>query len=171
MLLEISSFGNLSSIYSNLKPGLNRRQIANYFGVDDKTFMSWLHSFTYVRNLCAHHGRLWNKRMGITPKIPLNPQNPFILLTTLPSPIPGQAPLINNNRAYYLLSMVIYLLNTINPKHSFKNKLFQLLKKYPMIDVNAIGFPVGWEEEILWNWKEVVISEKWYNKLLQKIKN
>jgi abortive infection bacteriophage resistance protein len=77
MILEISSFGNLSNIYKNLRPGQDRRAIANYFGLDDSTFSSWLHSFTYVRNLCAHHSRFWNKRLGISPQIPISPNNIF----------------------------------------------------------------------------------------------
>ncbi len=90
IILEISSFGNLSSIYSNLNPGHDKRDIAKYFGVDDSTFTSWLHSFAYVRNICAHHSRLWNKRMGISPQVPLSPLKPFLTITTLPNPRMGQ---------------------------------------------------------------------------------
>ena len=55
------------------------------------------------------------------------------------------------NRTYFLLSMIIYLLNTINPTHTFKNKVIQLLQKYPDVDERAIGFPDGWEKESLWS--------------------
>ncbi len=33
MILEISSFGILSNLFNNLKPGRNRREIASYFGL------------------------------------------------------------------------------------------------------------------------------------------
>lgn len=141
IILEISSFGNLSAIYSNLKPGRDKRKIANDFGVDDRTFASWLDSLTYVRNICAHHSRLWNKE----------PQRQFLNNTMLPNPDPSRPPILNNNRAYFLLSMVIYLLDIINPKHSFKKKLNQLFTAYPIADVKAMGFPSGWEKEPLWN--------------------
>jgi hypothetical protein len=29
-------------------------------------------------------------------------------------------------------------------------KLHSLLLDYPTIDVNAMGFPMGWEQEALW---------------------
>jgi hypothetical protein len=29
----------------------------------------WLHSLNYVRNICAHHGRLWNRECRIKPMI------------------------------------------------------------------------------------------------------
>jgi len=46
--------------------------------------------------------------------------------------------------------MIIYLLNTINPNHTFKQKLESLFKKYPNVDRAAMGFPAGWENEALW---------------------
>ena len=47
--------------------------------------------------------------------------------------------------------MIIYLLNIINPKHSLKQKLANLFLKYPGIDKTAMGFPINWQEEHLWN--------------------
>lgn len=138
MILEVSSFGNLSGVYSNLKPGRDKRSIANYFGLDDSTFKSWLHSFTYIRNTCAHHARLWNRKMSISPQRPLSPIYPFISVTS------------NNSSLYFLLSMIIYLLNIINPGHTFKTKLNKLLSKYRMIDLKAMGVPDDWTEEELW---------------------
>jgi len=85
MIFEIASFGVLSHYYSNLKPGKSKREIANYFGLDDTTFMSWLHTLTYVRNLCAHHSRFWNKRMRIQPQIPNSPEFDFIKIHSIPS--------------------------------------------------------------------------------------
>jgi hypothetical protein len=43
------------------------------------------------------------------------------------------------------------MLNIINPKHSFKQKLDDLFEKYPNIDKAAMGFPDGWREETLWD--------------------
>lgn len=165
MMLEITSFGSLSIVYKNLKQSREKRFIANYYGINESTFQSWLHSIVYIRNVCAHHARLWNRNLGIAPAIPTSPRNPFISITTLPNPVAGQPPVDLNDRTYYVLSIILYLLNTINPKHTFKNKLYDLLEKYPMIDVHAMGFPTGWEDEPIWNWKKVLNENKWYNKL------
>lgn len=35
-----------------------------------------------------------------------------------------------------------------------------------MVDVKAMGFPTGWETELLWDWRRIVKDEKWYNKIL-----
>ncbi|WGT25886.1 Abi family protein [Pseudomonas marginalis] len=31
---------------------------------------SWLHTLTTIRNMCAHHSRLWNRELGIRPELP-----------------------------------------------------------------------------------------------------
>ena len=51
---------------------------------------------------------------------------------------------------YYILSMIIYLLNIVNPNHNFKQKLEDLFLKYPNVDRVAMGFPADWRNESLW---------------------
>lgn len=138
MMLEISSFGSLSIMYDNLKPGRTKRAIANYLGLDDGTFTSWPHTLVYLRNVCAHHNRFWNRVMGITPNNPRTPANLWL----------------NNNpktdKAYFILSMIIYFLNTVNPNHTFTERFLMLLDKYENVDVTAMGFPANWKDEELW---------------------
>ena len=150
MMLEISSFGNLSNLYSNLNPGLTKRQIASHFGLDDSTFASWIHALVYIRNVCAHHSRLWNRLYGIRAQIPNNPRNPF-LNSTYYTDENGKKQYFNK-KTYFVLSMIIYLLNSVNPKHTFQQKLNRLFNKYPMIDLKAMGFPDSWKTEALWDW-------------------
>lgn len=148
MMLELTSFGSLSMLYKNLAGSHDRRTIAHYFGLDDSTFESWLHSIVYIRNVCAHHSRLWSRVMRITPAIPANPRFPFLQHSLLYNPKTMQP--LNNNRTFFFLSMIIYWLNIINPSNTFKNKLFDLLNNYPMVDVAALGFPAKWRMETIW---------------------
>ncbi len=139
MMMEITSFGAMSQLYKNLKPGKEKREIAHYFGLSDSVFVTWLHSIVYLRNVCAHHTRLWNRAMSIRPQMPDAPRKTWLLHTK-----------IQNNRSYFILSMVAYLLQTINPHNRFIPKFKDLLKKYPNIDTKALGFPECWMEELLW---------------------
>lgn len=151
MILEIASFGNLSNLFSNLKRRGNRdkRDISNFYGLNETTFESWLHTFTYVRNICAHYSRLWNKQLAISPNIPRRPSAPF--LENVNITLSTEEIILNNNSVYFVMSMIIYILNTINPNHSFKFRLINLLKKYPMVDVKAMGFPDNWKNEQIWS--------------------
>lgn len=71
---EICSFGSLSEMLSNL---LRRDQtaIASVYRLQYDEVASWAHALTYVRNICAHHARLWDKEFRITPMLPTNNAN------------------------------------------------------------------------------------------------
>jgi abortive infection bacteriophage resistance protein len=139
ILLEITSFGALSRLYSNLKPGKFQKDVARAFGLPDKVLESWLHSLVYIRNMCAHHARLWNRQVGIKPLFPRHTQNTWINTNG-----------VSNRRMYYILSMILYLLNVVNTKHTFRQKLDNLFLKYPNVDRTAMGFPANWQNEPLW---------------------
>jgi abortive infection bacteriophage resistance protein len=139
MMFEITSFGTLSMFYKNLKPGREKREIAHYFGLADSVFETWLHSIVYLRNVCAHHTRLWNRAMSISPQFPLSPRKTWIANTT-----------VSNRRTYFMLCMIKYLLQTVNLHNTFSDKIKALLAKYNNVALSAMGFPVGWETEALW---------------------
>lgn len=69
MALEVVSLGGLSKLFGGLRRD-DQVRIASSYGVAASVLASWLHALTYVRNLCAHHGRLWNRLLGISPALP-----------------------------------------------------------------------------------------------------
>jgi abortive infection bacteriophage resistance protein len=144
ILLEITSFGTLSRLYDILKPGKAKKEIANMFGLADRIFASWLHCIVSVRNICAHHERFWNRQLRVQPLFPHNTRYTWLADKT-----------VGNNRIFYVLSMIIYLLNVINPNHIFKQKLNDLFLKYPNVDRFAIGFPATWRSEPLWQFHNI----------------
>ena len=139
MVLEVASFGTISTFFKNLKPSRSKREIANHFGLDISTFESWFHTMAYIRNACAHHARMWNKLISIRPQIPRSPLKQWL-----------KSPRIDNRRIYFILSSILYLLQTVNPHSRFKKNLFKLFKKYPTVDISAMGFPADFRNEKLW---------------------
>jgi abortive infection bacteriophage resistance protein len=142
IILEIASFGSLSRLYQNLSPSREKRDIAHHFGFADGVFQTWLHSIVYLRNVCAHHSRLWNRVLQITPQNPRKPHFDWINDEN-----------VAINKTYFMLCIVKYLLNVVNPRNRFKEKVIELLNKYKNISPKAIGFSDNWESEILWNSK------------------
>lgn len=63
MALELASFGQLSMLYKNLRNNEPRKKIADHFAIHENILCSWLECLSYVRNTCAHHMRLWNRRL------------------------------------------------------------------------------------------------------------
>jgi abortive infection bacteriophage resistance protein len=69
MATELLGFGVLSKMYGNLRTGL-RKKIAREFGQPESVFVSWLHAMNAIRNICAHHARLWNRELAVKPELP-----------------------------------------------------------------------------------------------------
>ena len=69
MAAEIMTFGCIPTLFRGVHPDI-QKQVALLFQVHDTVLKSWLLTLNTVRNICAHHGRLWNREFGVRPKIP-----------------------------------------------------------------------------------------------------
>ncbi len=138
MTFEVISLGLLSKIYENLRNSPEKNQIARHFGLPVVVLISWMHLFSHVRNLCAHHSRLWNNQLVNWPRLPRRPRNQW--LNQVP-PAP--------NTSYVALSAILYMLNTIDPQHQWKQQIKNLIT-HSNISLANMGFPQQWTTEPLW---------------------
>ena len=141
MSLEVSSLGLLSKLFENLKTCPEKRAIARHFGLGSPDILaSWMHTYSNIRNICAHHGRLWNRILTKSPVLPKRPlATPWLTQVGVPS-----------NKLYINLCMMLYVLQQISPGHSIKDELRSLLSAYPEIQTAQMGFSSTWQEEALW---------------------
>lgn len=140
MSLEVVSMGLLSKLFSNLKKGDEKKKVTREFGLTKPEILeSWMHAFSNLRNTCAHHGRLWNRRFTAKPKIPYNTIYPFLKNTN-----------IHNNKLYAQLCCINYISGIISPDSSFVSELKKLLETCPLINLHEMGFPSDWENEPIW---------------------
>lgn len=143
--MELMYFNELSKICKYLSDRQDVVGIAEYFGIQsEKVFCSWLHAINYVRNICAHHARLWNIRLSIQPEKFSYKGEDKIWLSN------EEVDTIQSSRIYYFLCVILYLLQTVNPNSKFRKHFFDLLEEYPNIDVGYMGFPKNWREHPLW---------------------
>lgn len=142
-ILELTSFGGLSKLYGNLKNSIESKDlIAQELGAVNHTYLpSWLQSIAQIRNICAHHGRLWNRHLPGKPKLLKSP--PFEWIVDVPKPNEFQ-------HLYIHLCLMAYLLDRISPGHHFKSRLKELLDDYPSVDEKALGLKTHWRTEELW---------------------
>jgi abortive infection bacteriophage resistance protein len=141
MSFEVISLGMLSKMFENLRKSPEKLAIVNGFGLTGlEVLESWMHTFAHIRNICAHHGRLWNRRLTTTPKYPAKPVYPFI----------PDGKELHANKLYLSLACMSYLLNIISPGHTFNSRLKELIKSYPFINQKEMGFPLHWEKDPLW---------------------
>lgn len=141
MALELLSFGQLSMLFKNLKNCEAKKAVASHFAIDEQVLTSWLESLSYIRNVCAHHMRLWNRKLPRTPIIPSNYKLDWLSIN--PS-------MDKQNRIYLSLSVIAYLLSSISKGNSFSKKITDLLNKYPALPQHYMGFTPNWQSEKLW---------------------
>jgi len=139
--LEVVSFGNLSKLYANMKDVEVKKLVAKSVGLPQYIYLeSWMRSLTVLRNCCAHHARTWNRRYPTMPQLPR--RLPLVWVETRQ---------VRPMKLYAQLCTLLYLEQSITPNSQIKAKLSKLLRNFPDIDISAMGFPRGWENEPLWN--------------------
>jgi abortive infection bacteriophage resistance protein len=60
MIIEALSLGTCSKMFDNIQSKEIWNAISSYLGQHTTVLESWIRSLAYIRNLCAHHSRLWN---------------------------------------------------------------------------------------------------------------
>jgi abortive infection bacteriophage resistance protein len=133
MIMEVLTLGTISKLYSNLSLEL-QKDIASLFGVDNKVLKSWLYSLSCLRNLCAHHSRLWNRTFTIKP----------IILNKVKSYIP------NNDKFFAQTFVLIRILKKISQDSHWEERLEDLFQEYPGVDPIQMGFPPNWKSLPIW---------------------
>ena len=146
VVTELWDFGQLSKFYEGMKYKDRQNVVAKYCtSLDVSTFVSWLKSSTYIRNVCAHHSRLWNKNMTVIPSIQANTQ--FNFLTHIANDNHAKT------RVYGTLCILRLLMKWIALDDDWHQKLKELTTSFPDNDVVSLadaGFPNGWETRNLW---------------------
>lgn len=132
-LVEVFSFGTLSKFYKNMK-NTDKKAVAKSFGIGYTYLESWLESISYVRNICAHYGRLYNAKLSKTP----------ILYKEY-----TQAG-IGNNRIFGVLLCMKHILKYDTHWNLYVDQIEMLIDKYEKVDVKTMGFPENWKKLLEW---------------------
>ncbi|PKL23790.1 MAG: hypothetical protein CVV47_13340 [Spirochaetae bacterium HGW-Spirochaetae-3] len=140
-ILETTSLGILSRYYSNLNLALPCKQrIAGFWGfsrASTKVLVNWFHHLNLVRNICAHHGRLFSRILKVTPIFPTGSTPPWVDYWP------------NHNRIYASLCIVVKLLRAASPEVRIDDTLRSLIARLRPGQLPSLGFPGDWESQPL----------------------
>ncbi len=128
MISEVLSMGDLSKILNGLN-FKDVKQIANSLTPDYFTspvLTNWIHVLATIRNICAHHSRLWNRQLKIK----------FAIPQRIPQWLENRV----GNDNVYAVCFVIALLMKHHPYNNFEQQLKQLFIKYKNMDITKMGF-------------------------------
>jgi abortive infection bacteriophage resistance protein len=154
VISELSTFGQIKDFFENLKEDASpfpattlpkstvldkmaqRRFGAKHF----RDLAKWVHMLRDVRNVCAHHGRLWNKNFLAPPSIQSFVSKPF-------PPVAG-----STNSIYAALVVVRIMCKAIGISDSIKPELTRLFSQFPEAALHKVsmGMPLDWDADSVW---------------------
>jgi len=145
MACELTSFGSTVKLFQ----GMSRQQklkVSNNFSISEILLESWLVCLIDLRNLCAHHNRLWNRRFGKSPKRP-GSQSKYPDWYT-----PVQVFQTDGNaRLFPIITVLKFLSGKIGCNEGFAEDMHTLIRKYPGIPIEQMGFPDNWQKCPVWS--------------------
>jgi len=137
MAIESLSFGACSMMFAHLLKK-QIRLVSAEFDVEPTLLISWIQGLVRLRNLCAHHSRIWNRIFSHNLSVYGNP----------PKELKGN---INpNNKFYAYASVMMYFLKRVSPDTKWAKKLHSLFDEHIKIDISSMAFPDDWKDRDLW---------------------
>lgn len=146
---EVMTLGTLTRLY-DLMPDNDRKLVALRFGLrtrdgdgDPGTLSNWLNFLRHVRNICAHHSRLWNRTLDVSLTHPARAFAPEL----------AHIDDSGRRRLYGIIAALRFLLARIEPESHWYSRALAVVTDYARtseIRLSAMGFPLGWQSEALW---------------------
>ena len=142
-VIHIMSFGQLSKWYSNLRERQTRQAISQTYGLDQSVLASALQHLTAVRNICAHHERLWNVTLNTGLRIPAR-------VTARPENA-GAFNQRNRRKVYNAIVMTTHLMEVITPNGDWPKRLLTIKEESQSnLPEAQMGFPSNWKTMDFW---------------------
>lgn len=153
--IEILDFGAVTKLFDYLPVEVKNR-IARKFGVvQGEVLGSWLGNLNYLRNVCAHYSRLWNRTQVKKTK----PPHSAVVKETLHH-LAGETRRFE--KLYPSLAIIAYIHSFIGPEFEWRKEVVELFSSYPQIEnltlEQAMLAPDNWQQLDLWNLNKDVIN-------------
>lgn len=158
VLTDLLDFSDLSKLYAGMVAA-DQRELAEWFKVTmapdasksarqtwakKPPLTNWLEHLSIVRNICAHHGRLWNRQLtplGVPQRI-----RHLTVFDELISTFDAARPDLHQcERVFGTICVISYLLDSVEPANTWRAEIDALLlQSFPASDhrdLAEMGFP------------------------------
>lgn len=144
IIMEVATFGELSKIYKNIDHQLPAKSaIANDFGLNlHSELSSWLEAIAYLRNMVAHHSRLWSRNMVKRPATITKARNAWLHQPLNP---------VVEKRPFYLISALLYLCDAVGEGDRLRYDIHRLIRRYRHLPLHRMGFFSNWQSHPIWH--------------------
>ncbi len=142
---ELFTFGEMSIWLSLTKDNQIKDLVARDLGFRTSRLLEGaIQNISLVRNKCAHHSRVWNRKFTKRVRI-VNELSESMMLI-------GPADKVQvDNRIYNTLVVLIHMLKQQAPHTSYPSRLSQMVRLRSKSEQSDMGFPIGWEALPIWN--------------------
>jgi abortive infection bacteriophage resistance protein len=155
VLTDVLDFADISKLFDGMQT-LDQRAVADWFSIAPRPGASknqkkkwsrhhplanWLIHLTIVRNICAHHARLWNRQL--TP-----------VSTQAVAHLSGFEGLPPAEHVYVTICIIAHLLRSTSPGNTWASKVAKLVEdsfvNFHHRTPAEMGFPADWLRLPLW---------------------
>lgn len=145
--VEFLDFGALCKLYRLLQKS-DQNALAASMGVKGGPLLKkWLRDLNYIRNLSAHHSRLWNRVLTY--------QSAQFNARQVEDQLKHAADWPVRDKVYVPAAILAYLTSQIDPTSTWHLDFRTLVRKFPEVPgLSAeadMGFPPDWDALPLWN--------------------
>lgn len=121
---EVWDFGSMSMLYKGMQPKDKDRIAKMYHLKDGKHLQTHLHAFNFIRNVSAHHSRLWNK--------------PMIFKANLKGLKEEQWKQLSVAQPFVYFCLMKRMLDVICPNSTWGERFLALLDEFPQVENQAV---------------------------------
>lgn len=148
-VVETMSLGALSRWFKSTRDTEVKREVAQCLNMPTIEILEQvLHVLTPVRNICAHHGRLWNRKFIL--KLPLIKRLKNRIITEKITTKAGETQEHPTKNIYNYLVVMLHLMHAINPGTSWRVRLCQHINSATSSQQQNMGFPDDWRARLPW---------------------
>lgn len=143
VMVETLTFGGLSQWYANTKSTEVKKVVAKVIGLPTiEITESVLQSLSLVRNICAHHGRLWNRQL--VKQLPYIRKLKQHLVVEEVISAKGEVQHQPSRKLFNYLLVINHLMNCIQPNTSWSQRLDELMETLSKDLHPEMGLPENW---------------------------
>jgi len=148
IVTELMTFGELSRWFAATKDPKIKSAVARDLGVPSREVLEGtLQLLSYIRNICAHHGRLWNRHT--VKRLPLIRRfNGDLVVVQVRTA--GGVQSQPANQIYNALVVLVHFMRHQSQDTTFAQRLARLIKSRSAADRRCMGFPENWETRRCW---------------------
>lgn len=161
VLSELSTLGQLKEIFECLQEDgpafpattfpkstvLDKMAQKRFGAAHFRELAKWVHVLRDVRNICAHHGRLWNKNLIAAPGLQSKVSKPFPVQN-------AGTTTAKMNTVYGALVVMRVMARQLDVVDGIRSSLLSLMKALPESaqagHLHAMGMPPDWDQDAVW---------------------